>query len=327
MCYVTIRTSLIADGQALATDSLIIGSRGSPLALTQARLIKQALIVGNGLAEDKVVIETINTSGDRIQNRALRDVGGKALFTTEIESALLEKRIDLAVHSLKDVETVMPEGLMLAATPEREDPRDALISADGMAIADLPRGAVFGTSSLRRQSQILAYRPDMAVRLLRGNVGTRIEKVRSGEFQATALALAGLNRLGRAGDATAVIDPDILLPAVGQGILGLQIRRADERVAALLGPLNHAESFAAATAERAMLHALEGDCYTPVGGYATIAKGRLTLRGRLLSADGRSVFNVRREGPVADAEAMGRDAGEQLRREAGDRFFETQKAG
>jgi hydroxymethylbilane synthase len=311
----------------LANPSLIIGSRGSPLALTQAETVRAAIIATGLVAADDVVVKAIRTTGDRIADRPLRDVGGKALFTKEIETAMLEGRVQLAVHSLKDVETFMPDALTLAAVPERVDPRDALIAEAGMTLDTLPHGAIFGTSSLRRQSQVLARRPDIKVRLLRGNVGTRIDKVRAGEITASALAIAGLKRLGRAEDAAGIIDPEIMLPAVGQGILGLQTRRDDKRILDILSRINHAESFAAAQAERAMLEAVGGDCFTPIGGYATIEAGRMTLRGRLLSPDGRQVFEVRREGPVADAEAMGLDAGGELRRTAGDRFFDLLQTG
>lgn len=321
------RFSISESGTGLAKPSLIIGSRGSPLALTQAETVRAAIIATGLVAADDVVVRSIRTSGDRIADRPLRDVGGKSLFTKEIETAMLEGRVHLAVHSLKDVETVMPEALTLAAVPERVDPRDALIAEPGMTLDTLPRGAIFGTSSLRRQSQVLARRPDIRVRLLRGNVGTRIDKVRSGEITASALAIAGLKRLGRAEDAAGIIDPEIMLPAVGQGMLGLQTRRDNERMLDILSRLNHGESFTAAQAERAMLAAVGGDCYTPIGGYATIEGGRLTLRGRLLSPDGRQVFEARREGTPGDAEAMGLDAGRELRQAAGDHFFDLLKTG
>jgi len=319
--------SISEQGTGLAKPSLIIGSRGSPLALTQSETIRAAIIATGLVAADDVAVEAIRTSGDRIADRPLRDVGGKALFTKEIEAAMMEGRVHIAVHSLKDVETIMPDGLALAAVPERVDPRDALIAEDGMTLDTLPHGAVFGTSSLRRQSQVLARRPDIRVQLLRGNVGTRIDKVRSGEITASALAIAGLKRLGRAQDAAGIIDPEIMLPAAGQGMLGLQTRRGDDRMLELLSHLNHPESFAAAQAERAMLEAVGGDCYTPIGGYATIEDGRMTLRGRLLSPDGTKVFEARREGLLADAYAMGRDAGQELRRNAGDTFFDLLKTG
>lgn len=287
-------------------------------------MVRDALIAA-GAGEDEVAIKTISTSGDRIADRPLREVGGKALFTQEIEAALSEGRIHMAVHSLKDVETFMPDGLTLAAVPRREDPRDALIAPAGMTLDTLPEGAVFGTSSLRRQSQVLARRPDIKVELLRGNVGTRVEKVRSGTIAATALALAGLKRLGRGADAAMILEPDVMLPAVGQGMLGLQTRRDDARVLEMVSKLDDAESHAAALAERGMLEAVGGDCFTPIGGYARVENGRLTLLGRLLSPDGAQVYEVRREGGVEDADAMGRDAGDELRLTAGDAFFERLK--
>lgn len=319
--------SISASGTGLAKPSLIIGSRGSPLALTQAETVRAAIIATGMVAADDVVVEAIRTSGDRIADRPLRDVGGKSLFTKEIEAAMVEGRVQLAVHSLKDVETIMPDGLMLAAVPVREDPRDALIAEEGMTLDTLPKGAIFGTSSLRRQSQVLARRPDIKVQLLRGNVGTRIQKVRAGEIKASALAIAGLKRLGRAQDAAGIIDPEIMLPAVGQGMLGLQTRQDDTRVLELLLGLNDPDSYAAAIAERAMLEAVGGDCYTPIGGYATIEGERMTLRGRLLSPDGREVYEARREGLISDAGPMGRDAGEELRKRAGSRFFDMLKTG
>lgn len=320
-----IGTSIAGSGTGLAKPSLIIGSRGSRLALTQTESVREAIVAQLGLPDDAVTVKPIRTSGDRIADRPLRDVGGKALFTKEIESALTAGEVDLAVHSLKDMETVLPEGLVLTAVLEREDPRDVLISGDGLSIDALPRGAVFGTSSLRRQSQVLARRPDIEIAMLRGNVETRLNKVRRGEVTATALALAGLSRIGRADDADAILDPEVMLPAVGQGMLGLEVKADNDRVREMLAPLNHAPSFAAATAERAMLAALGGDCFTPVGGYTTLDGDTIAMKARLLSPDGTQVFEAARSGAVADAEALGRDAGAQLRREAGDAFFELLK--
>ncbi|MDA1090449.1 MAG: hydroxymethylbilane synthase [Proteobacteria bacterium] len=296
---------------------LRIGTRGSPLALAQAHQVQGLL---GGLRTEIVVIKT---TGDKVLDRPLADIGGKGLFSKEIDEAMLDDRIDIAVHSSKDLETWMPDGIVLAVFLEREDPRDAFISEKAASLDALPAGAVVGTSSLRRQAQILARRPDLRVVPFRGNVQTRMQKLKSGEADATLLALAGLNRLGLADVAAEILEPEILLPAVAQGAIGITCRNGDSDAMALIAALNHAPSWHRVTAERAMLAALDGSCRTPIGGLAEIDKdGVLTLRGLVARADGSEILETTRSGPFSDAEALGRDAGEELRRRAGPDFFE-----
>jgi hydroxymethylbilane synthase len=304
-----------------------IGTRGSPLALVQAELTRTWLAQAwpELAAPDAIAIVPIRTSGDRIQDRPLAEAGGKGLFTKEIEEALLAGAIDIAVHSLKDVETRLPDGLTIDCVPMREDPRDVLIT-HGLGpvrrIADLPQGAVVGTSALRRRAQLLALRPDLRVVNYRGNVDTRIAKLGRGEAQATLLAKAGLNRLGRDDPDWTVLEPDEMLPAVAQGALGLQRRSDDERVARLLAALNHAPSFLAVTAERAALAALDGSCRTPIAAHARPAPdGRLLLDALIASMDGARVLRATRIGPAGNAEAIGRDAGAELKTRAGPGFL------
>ncbi|MCH8237202.1 MAG: hydroxymethylbilane synthase [Proteobacteria bacterium] len=296
---------------------LRIGTRGSPLALAQAREV-QGLLAGT---ETEIV--TIKTTGDRVLDRPLADIGGKGLFTKEIDEALLAGRVDLAVHSMKDLETWLPEGIGLTAVLEREDPRDVFISAKAASLDELAPGSVVGTASLRRQAQILHRRPDLRVEPIRGNVQTRMKKLDAGEVDATLLALAGLKRLGMAGVATEILETDQLLPAVGQGAIGITGRADDEKTSALVGRISHAPTMIRLTAERAMLAALDGSCRTPIAGLAELdATGGLTLRGLIARPDGSEIFKTTRSGPATDAEAMGRDAGEELRRRAGPGFFD-----
>ncbi|WP_374366926.1 hydroxymethylbilane synthase [Dongia sp.] len=298
-----------------------IGTRGSPLALAQAEMVKAALRAAHPtLPAAEIVV--IKTTGDRIQDRALSEIGGKGLFTKEIEDALLEGGIDVAVHSMKDVPTHLPDGLTIACLLEREDPRDALILRAGKDLADLPQGAVIGSASLRRQAQLLALRPDLKVVTLRGNVGTRLNKLAAGEVDATLLALAGLKRLGRAEVATKILDTAEMLPAVAQGAIGLEIRAADRRMRDLLQPLHHAATEYAVTAERACLRELEGSCRTPIAAYAEIgAGGLLHLRALIAKPDGSAVHRDESAGSKDDAEALGRAAGARLKSLAGPDFL------
>jgi len=305
-------------------DELIIGSRGSPLALWQAEAVKRAMSTADaGLRADRLRIEVIRTSGDRIQDRLLREAGGKGLFTKEIEEALLAGRIDCAVHSAKDMPTELPDGLTLTAFLPREDPRDALIAADATSLAELSSGARIGTASLRRQAQLLGRRPDLDIVPLRGNVGTRIEKIKRGEAEATVMALAGLKRLGLAAEVSAVLDVDVMLPAPAQGAVCVEIRSDDRRMAELLARISDRETALAATAERAFLAALEGSCRTPIAALAQLEGDVLRLEGRLLSPDGRTCFAVRREGAAEQGASLGREAGLALRAEAGEDFFQA----
>jgi hydroxymethylbilane synthase len=300
---------------------LRLGTRGSPLALAQAHMVRQALAAAHGFDPEQIAIEVIRTSGDRIQDRPLAEVGGKGLFTKEIEEALAAGTIDLAVHSSKDMPTVLPPGLVLSAFMEREDPRDVFISRKAKSIADLPRGATVGTASLRRQAMVKRKRPDLMIVPLRGNVETRLRKLDKGVADATLLALAGLKRLGLADAATAVLDVNEFLPAVGQGAIGIETRADDSRTCELVSAINHADTFSALAAERAFLAVLDGSCRTPIGGHATISGGRLRFRGMVVKPDGSEAFEATREGDVRDAEKLGADAGAELKGRAGPDFF------
>lgn len=299
-------------------DKIRIGTRGSKLALAQAHEIRSRLLaVHSELIQRDIEIVVIKTTGDSILDRNLEDIGGKGLFTKEIEEALLEGAVDIAVHSMKDVPAHMPQGLVIDCTPEREDPRDAFISKKYASLEALPQGAVLGTSSSRRKAQLLARRPDLQIIPFRGNVLTRLEKLEKGEAVATMLAVAGLNRIELSHHITAAMNTDVLLPAVAQGAIGVQRRASDERVAELLAPLNHYQTAISVRAERAVLVALEGSCRTPLAAYAEIKGERLHLRTLLASRDGTEIFRANRMGTVDDAEAMGKDAAEELRKKGG----------
>ncbi|MBT3305300.1 MAG: hydroxymethylbilane synthase [Alphaproteobacteria bacterium] len=304
---------------------LRIGTRGSPLALAQANDVRERMIATDpALAADgMLVIEIIKTTGDMVLDRPLADVGGKGLFSKEIDEALCDGRVDLAVHSMKDLETWLADGIALAAILEREDVRDVFISHTAATLDGLPAGSVVGTSSLRRQAQILRRRPDLKVEAFRGNVQTRLQKLKDGAADAPLLALAGLRRLGMAEVATDIMDPDILLPAVAQGAVGVTCRDGDDAMAARLQALNHAPTQQRVTAERAMLAALDGSCRTPIGGLAEFgADGTLTLRGLVAKADGSAAFEAAQGAPADEAEALGRCVGEELLRRAGRDFLE-----
>lgn len=301
------------------TDAPIlrIGTRGSPLALAQAHEVQGLLAT----METEIVV--IKTTGDRVLDRPLADIGGKGLFSKEIDEALLDGRVGIAVHSMKDLETRLPGGIVLAAVLEREDPRDVFISHKASSLDGLAAGSVVGTSSLRRQAQILGRRPDLRVVPFRGNVQTRMQRLKDGDADATLLALAGLKRLGLADAATMILDPDVLVPAVGQGAIAITCRDGDSAAMASLAALDHAPSRSRIAAERAMLAALDGSCRTPIGGLAEIGEnGALTLRGLVARADGTEIIETTRTGPATEAEALGRDAGEELRQRAGPDFFE-----
>jgi hydroxymethylbilane synthase len=291
-----------------------LGARGSPLALAQAREARRAIAAAHGWDEASVAIEIIRTSGDLIQDRPLAEAGGKGLFAKEIDAALLAGRIDAAAHSAKDLPTRLPDGVAIAACLEREDPRDALISALADSIAALPRSARLGAASLRRSAQARRLRPDLRVELLRGNVETRLAKAETGAIDATLLALAGLKRLGLADRARAVLDLESFMPAVGQGAVALTARAGDARALAALAAVGHADTMTALTAERAFLAELEGSCRTPIAGYARLEAGALILTGQVLREDGSEVFDVRVEGAPADAARLGDEAGRDLKR-------------
>jgi hydroxymethylbilane synthase len=308
-----------------ARPLLRIGTRGSPLALAQAEEVRLRLAAAHPAlaAPDAVEIVVIRTTGDMVRDRTLAAIGGKGLFTKEIEEALLSGAIDLAVHSLKDVTTWLPDGLEIGAVLPREDPRDAFFSARAPTLMALPAGAVVGTASLRRQAQVLHRRPDLRVVPLRGNVETRLRKLADGAVDATLLAVAGLKRLGLGDRMTCPCETELMLPAVAQGAIGIEIRAGDERVGALIAPINDAASATRVAAERAFLATLDGSCKTPIAALAELtADGRLHLRGMVIRPDGTELHETERQGPLADAAAMGRDAGEELRARAGPGFFD-----
>ncbi|MGH6929837.1 MAG: hydroxymethylbilane synthase, partial [Dongiaceae bacterium] len=277
-------------------------------------------------ADPDLVVEIvpIRTTGDQVQDRRLMEIGGKGLFTKEIEEALRDGRVDCAVHSMKDLETWLPEGLTIGAMLPREDARDALLARSGSSIAELPDGAVVGTSSLRRQAQLLALRPDLKVVALRGNVETRLRKLAAGDADATLLAVAGLKRLGLLDKATAIIDSDEILPAVGQGAIGIEVRADDARLRDLLATVDHRATTSCVTAERACLAELDGSCHTPIAAHAELADGGRSMRLRALIAlpDGTSVHRDKSEGPANDAAALGRAAGQRLKAAAEPAFFQ-----
>lgn len=297
-------------------SKLRIGTRGSPLAVYQAGLVRSRIASANGLDPEAIEIVTIRTSGDAVRDRPLADLGGKGLFTKEIEEALLNGRVDLAVHSAKDVPTFLPPGLVLAAYLEREDPRDAFVGGKAGTVASLPPGAVVGTASVRREALLRRMRPDLQVKLLRGNVHTRLEKVACGAFDGTVLALAGLKRLGLEAKASELLDPKTFPPSVGQAAIAVEIRADDENAKTLAARVDHAATSAALAAERAFLAVLDGSCRAPIAGHARIEGGSLQFYGLLISPDGREAVETTREGTTADAAALGADAGSELKRRA-----------
>lgn len=305
------------------TASLRIGTRGSPLALAQAETVRARLAGIAGLDAARIEICVIRTTGDRIQDRPLAEAGGKGLFTKEIEEALLAEDIDLAVHSAKDMPTILPRGLILAACLEREDPRDVFISRAAKRLADLVPGAIVGTASLRRQAMVKRLRPDLRVEPLRGNVETRLRRIEEGKVDATLLALAGLKRLGLAGSATTILDLDEFLPAVGQGVIAIEAREDDDDTRRLLAALDHADTSSAIAAERAFLAVLDGSCRTPIAGHAVVVADRMEFRGMILRPDGSETHQTSRAGPRRDAARLGADAGNELKGRAAPGFFEA----
>lgn len=300
----------------MAHRPLRIGTRGSALALAQVRLtVARLKAVHAGLAEPEVVI--IKTTGDRVQDRPLAELGGKGLFAKEIEQALLAGTIDCAVHSLKDLETHLPPGLVIGAVLTRADPRDALIAPAARSLADLPKGAAVATGSIRRAAQLRALRPDLAIGPLRGNVDTRLAKIRSGAAAATLLAMAGLERLGLSVPEATPIDPAIFLPAPGQGLVAIECRARDARTLELLASCSDRAASAAMAAERALLAGLDGSCKTPIGALAeALPGGALRLRALLARGDGTLILHAERLGAPSDAAAMGADAAADLRARA-----------
>ncbi len=298
------------------TDKIRIGTRGSPLALTQSENVRALLAAAHGRSPDDFEIVIVRTTGDTVHDRPLADIGGKGLFTKEIEEALLDGRIDLAVHSAKDVPTFLPDGLRLAACPPREDPRDAFIGGAVKSLKELPAGAVLGTASVRRSALAKRLNPGIEAKLLRGNVHTRLDKVANGSFDGTLLALAGLRRLGLADRATEILDPNEFPPSAGQGVVTIEIRSSDSATAKVVSAIDHEVTSIALRTERAFLAELDGSCRAPISGHAQLENGRISFYGLVISPDGKNFADTRREGLVADAEKLGADAGRELRARA-----------
>ena len=294
----------------MSTDLLRIATRKSPLALWQAEHVRSRLMeLHAGL---QVELLTMSTQGDRILDSPLAKIGGKGLFVKELEQGMLEDRADIAVHSMKDVPAGLPEGLCIGAILEREDPQDAFVSNEFAAVDALPDAARVGTSSLRRQCQLRARRPDLRILDLRGNVGTRLGKLDAGDYDAIVLACAGLKRLGMAARITSALAPELMLPAIAQGVIGIECRCDDEWVKALIAPLNHEETLQRTTAERAMNATLAGGCQAPVAGYSVINANAIELRGLVGRADGSEIIHGDISGPVQQAAAIGKQLADDL---------------
>lgn len=300
-----------------------IGTRGSPLALAQASETRARLMAAHELPEEAFEIVVLSTKGDRVTDRPLSEIGGKGLFTEEIEEQLSDGRLDLAVHSSKDMPTVLPDGLGLVAYLEREDVRDAFIGRTAARLEDLPQNAVVGSASLRRQALIRRLRPDISVITFRGQVETRLRKLGEGQADATLLAHAGLKRLGNTDVITELLDPESFPPALGQGAICIEARINDERTAELLAPINHPATQAALLCERAFLGALDGSCRTPIAGLAKISGNQLSFYGMILTPDGTVWHDIRAEGPVGDASVMGAETGAEIHGRAGSAFFDS----
>eukprot|EP00549_Striatella_unipunctata_P023878 CAMPEP_0118702722 /NCGR_PEP_ID=MMETSP0800-20121206/18070_1 /TAXON_ID=210618 ORGANISM="Striatella unipunctata, Strain CCMP2910" /NCGR_SAMPLE_ID=MMETSP0800 /ASSEMBLY_ACC=CAM_ASM_000638 /LENGTH=329 /DNA_ID=CAMNT_0006603997 /DNA_START=163 /DNA_END=1152 /DNA_ORIENTATION=+ len=305
---------------------LRIGTRGSPLAMAQAfetrKRLQEAFPELN--EDDAIQICVMKTQGDMILDKSLMELGGKGLFTKELDTALLGNEVDICVHSMKDVPTWLPEGTVLPCTLPREDTNDAFIHKDGSVktIAELPDNSVIGTASLRRQAQLMAKNPTFKCVNFRGNVQTRLRKLNDGVVDATLLAIAGLKRMDMDGCATAVLDWEEMLPAVAQGAIGIQCRSDDEKSLKYIGALNHAPTKACVDCERAFLEALDGNCKTPIAGQARIIDDKIVFRGLIAMPDGSQKFEITKEGAIEDAKVIGRTAGEEIKAEAGEKFFE-----
>lgn len=297
-------------------SSLVIGTRGSRLAVWQAEWVQARLKeLAPGLT---VTLQRIKTSGDKILDVPLAAIGGKGLFVKEIEEALLREEIDLAVHSMKDVPTILPDGLDILCVPAREDPRDVLVSRNSCSLDQLPKGSHIGTSSLRRQAQLLHHRPDLHIELLRGNLDTRLRKLHNGEYDAIALAAAGLMRMGWSNKVTEYLPPEVSLPAIGQGALGLEGRRHDRFVQTLVEKLEHRPTRTAVTAERALLKRLEGGCQVPIAAHATVKGDTLIMDGLIASVDGQRLVRDTIQGPASEAQSLGSQLAEKLLAQGGD---------
>ncbi len=301
---------------------LKIGTRGSPLALAQAHETRDRLRKAHSLTEECFEIVVIRTTGDRVQDRPLKEIGGKGLFTKEIEEALLAGRIDIAVHSMKDMPVLQPEGLILSTYLPREDVRDAFVSLKYDALSALPPGTVVGTSSLRRRAQLINRRPDLQVVEFRGNVQTRLRKLEEGVADATFLAVAGLNRLGMDNLAQSAIDPGEMLPAVAQGAIGIEARVGDARTEMMLLAIHDDDTATRLAAERAFLERMEGSCETPLAALAILQGSHLQLRAEILRPDGSHVISAEEAGAARDARAIGLAAADRIRRDAPPGFFD-----
>ena len=302
-------------------STLVLGTRGSKLAVHQSEWVQARL---KELAPHvTVTLRRIQTSGDKIVDVPLAKIGGKGLFVKEIEEALLSGEIDLAVHSMKDVPTELQPGLELLCIPRREDPRDALISRGALSFKDLPRGARIGTSSLRRQAQLLQARPDLSISVLRGNLDTRLRKLREGQYDAIIVAAAGLRRLGWAHEITELLGSDISLPAIGQGALGIEGRGNDVFLRSLVSGLEDRETRTTVSAERALLHRLQGGCQVPIAAHATLAGSQITLQGLVASVDGKDVIRETVSGTAEDPESLGLQLAERLLARGGDRILQA----
>jgi hydroxymethylbilane synthase len=302
-------------------STVVLGTRGSKLAVHQSEWVQAQL---HALAPHvTVTLRKIQTSGDKILDVPLAQIGGKGLFVKEIEEALLSGEIDLAVHSMKDVPTELPKGLAILCVPPREDPRDALISREGRLFMDLPLGARIGTSSLRRQSQLLHARPDLTIAMLRGNLDTRLRKLREGQFDAIVLAAAGLRRLAWAHEITEYLAPQISLPAIGQGALGIEGRQDDLFIHSLLSELNHAPTKIAVLAERGLLLRLQGGCQVPIAAHATVTETGMKLEGLVASVDGKELIRDIIEGTIEDPESIGIQLADRLLARGADRILQA----
>lgn len=302
------------------TPFLRIGTRGSPLALAQANLVARLLSERHGVAVEDIAIKVITTTGDRLTDRPLSEAGGKGLFSKEIEAAMLAGEVDLGVHSSKDMATVLPEGLVLSVFLQREDVRDAFVSHKYASLAEMPAGSKLGTSSIRRAAQMLRERPDLVVVPFRGNVDTRLAKLEQGIADATLLAAAGLNRLGKSSHVRSYVDPRRFPPAPAQGAIGIEHRVDDARTAALVAPLNHAPTSTAIVAERALLAELDGSCRTPIGAFTELNETSCTVHGEILSPDGTEAFSASITGTPDEARALGSELGKKLLGLAGPEF-------
>lgn len=289
--------------------------------MTQAQLVRAKLAAAHGVDEAEIEIVVISTSGDRVTDRPLSELGGKGMFTKEIETALFEGTIDIGVHSSKDVASVLPDGLILPVFLEREDVRDAFVSLVAPGLDELPQGARLGTSSLRRAAQMRRHRPDLEIVPFRGNVDTRLAKLAQGVADATLLAAAGLNRIGRADRITTLLDPRRFPPAPAQGAIGIEIRDADDRAMDLVASLDHRPTTLAVTAERSFLRKLDGSCRTPIGAFSELHDDTLTLYGEILSPDGSQCFATQHSGPLSDVVALGAGLGAELLERAGPEFL------